>query len=323
MYWTEVCVLLWVQTDHGSTWNVPLLGFKSQHDDPQTQRALLVFISTACSPLKLLPLPLKHPWMARVSECGVDFRVAPGWFSHFPLQKSIFILFFLQHDDLITNIKHGARCTAAFQESVSGDVGCNRGEARERLVWRCIWNTWVIRDAVSYSVLQHPLRCPPHSATVHIKCIYALRVPAPLPHPSNIAFSCHTSFSCKTPGAAGGWKGEGKVKMLKTSCSWHSEAPIIYIADFYTRLRSPFTCRCTGARDASLPNSPIIRSESAGKRGEMRKHTKSLPHTHTSDHRAAGGNFFITPSDTVSSLKERYLRLSCLWKKKRAWLGFD
>lgn len=72
--------------------------------------------------------------MARVSESGVDFRVARGWFSHFPLQNSIFILFFLQHDDLISNIKHGARCTAAFQESVSGDVGCNRGEARERLV---------------------------------------------------------------------------------------------------------------------------------------------------------------------------------------------
>lgn len=45
-----------------------------------------------------------------------------------------YFIFFLQHDDLITNIKHGARCTAAFQESVSGDVGCNRGEARERLV---------------------------------------------------------------------------------------------------------------------------------------------------------------------------------------------
>lgn len=133
----------------------------------------------------------------------------------------LFLLFFLQHDDLITNIKHEARCTATFQESVSGDVGCNRGEATERLVWRCIWNTWVIRDAVSffsvsYSVLQHPLwsvhapvtrlRCPPHSATVHIKCIYALCVPAPLPHPSNIAFSCHISFLAKHLEQQGGEK---------------------------------------------------------------------------------------------------------------------
>lgn len=48
-----------------------------------------------------------------------------------------------------------------FQENVSGDFGCKRG-ATERLVWRCIWSSWVIRDAAkefasSYIVLQHPL----------------------------------------------------------------------------------------------------------------------------------------------------------------------
>ncbi len=76
---------------------------------------------------------------------------------------------------------------------------------------------------------------------------------------------------------------------------------IMYIVDAHTRLQSPFTYGCTAVQDASLLNSTIIRSESAGKTREMRKRTL----THTRAHgrpQGSWGNFFITPSEAQSPL---------------------
>lgn len=150
--------------------------------------------------------------------------------------SKVFPFFFLRPNDLIINIKHRRRCSALFQESVSGDFGCNWGEATKRLAWRCIWNTWVIRDAVeefagSYSLLQHPLKfsrscssscCPPHPVFCRLQpmtfSIYALHVPAPHRQTSSLLF---LSFSYKTPGAAGGLKRWRQSEDAQTSQSQH------------------------------------------------------------------------------------------------------
>lgn len=126
-----------------------------------------------------------------------------------------------------------AGCTIKFRESAGWDFGCNWGAATERLVWRCIWNGRVIRDAAEgfaarYSMLQHPLWnfhatvpplccCFPHFATLHTKWSHALHVSAPrLQTPPFPALS----FSYWTPGAAEGWKGEERVRTWRPNCHY-------------------------------------------------------------------------------------------------------
>lgn len=121
------------------------------------------------------------------------------------------------------------------------------------------------------------------------------------PHRQTFSF-LSLVFSYKIPGAAGG--GGEKVKR-KWRCSYFTIlalivwSTIIYVTDIHTRLQSPFTCRCTAVQDASLLNSTIIRSESAGRTGEMRKRTNTHAHGRP---QGSGGNFFITPSEAHGPL---------------------
>lgn len=109
-------------------------------------------------------------------------------------------------------------------------------------------------------------------------------------------------FSHKIPGAAGGWEVKEKVKLLKLFklCSLHA-----YAEDSRVPL-------LTAVGDASLLNSAIIRSESAGKTGEMKKHTNM----HTTDHRASEETFSSRCREHSVLFEIKIFTIILPWKKQ-------
>lgn len=159
-----------------------------------------------------------------------------------------------------------------------------------------------------------------YSPTVHINVFmrFVFLLPSP---PANIVFLVAHLFLQNTWSSRGGEKVKRKWRCSNFTILAHVIwSTIIYVVDVHTRLQSPFTYRCAAVQDASLLNSTIIRSEPAGKTGEMRKRTNTHTHAHGRP-QGSGGNFFITPSEAQSPLWNKDI-YDCLpfGKSKSGWV---
>lgn len=269
---------------------------------------------------------------------GVDFQVAQGLISHFPFHASFCGMapdsetapfFFTTWWPYYENTEGDVPTT--FQESISGDFGCNRGEATKAVVWRCIWNTVeslgmhleeflprvtarcnILLDFHAPVLLSAALLIP-YSAAYRLRHSVFMHFMFLLPTVKH-CLSCFCHFLIKHLKQQQRVGGERwKWRSLHSTSEWDT-ADTLYTQDS----RVPLRTRCAAAQDASLLNFTIIRSESAGRTGEMRKRT------HMTDHRAAEETF-------SSHRREHRVRFwnkdiyDCLplLEKKRAWLGFD